>query len=71
MAKFAVLDGNNVINTIIADSKEIAEQITNKTCIEFTIEPAEVGGTYSNGIFIPREREVIVVPEIEPVVITE
>ncbi len=34
MAKFAVLNGNRVFNIIIADTKEIAENITNATCIE-------------------------------------
>jgi hypothetical protein len=52
MAKFAVIDGNKVINTIVADSKAIAEEITGKTCIEFTTEPAESGGDYIDGIFI-------------------
>lgn len=49
MAKFAVIDGNKVLNTIVADSKEIAEQVTGYTCIEFTSEPAEPNGFY-NGI---------------------
>ena len=59
MANFAVTEGNNVVNTIIADSKEIAEQITGKTCIKYTNEPAEIGGTYINGIFTqaPRPEE--------------
>lgn len=36
MSLFAVLDSNNmVINTIIADTKEIAETATGATCIEF------------------------------------
>lgn len=51
--KFAVLDNENVINTIVAESKEIAEQITDKTCIEFTLEAATPGGQYINGVFIP------------------
>jgi hypothetical protein len=34
MAKFAVLNGNKISNMIIADTKEIAENITNATCIE-------------------------------------
>lgn len=55
MAYFAVLDGENVINTIVADSKEIAEEITGKTCVEFTTEPAEPGGTYTEGVFITRK----------------
>jgi hypothetical protein len=55
MAYFAVLDGENVINTIVADSKEIAEEITGKTCVEFTTEPAECGGLYINNMFIKRK----------------
>lgn len=59
MANFAVIEGENVINTIVADSKEIAEQVTGKTCIKYTNEPAEIGGTYINGIFTraPRPEE--------------
>ena len=52
---FAVIDGNNVINTIFADSKVIAEEVTGKTCIEFTTEPAEVGGTYIDGKFVKKQ----------------
>ena len=55
MPNFAVLDGESVLNTIIADSKAIAEEITGKTCVEFTTENAEPGGLYSNGIFIQRK----------------
>lgn len=36
MANFAVLNNNNqVINLIICSHKELAEQITNSTCIEY------------------------------------
>lgn len=49
---FAVIENGIVINTIIADSKAIAEKITEKTCVEFTTEPAEPGGTYVDGKFI-------------------
>jgi hypothetical protein len=55
MPNFAVLDGENVINTIVAESKAIAEEITGKTCVEFTTERAEVGGTYVGGVFISRK----------------
>ena len=55
MSNFAVLEGENVVNTILADSKLIAEEVTGKTCIEFTTEPAEPGGKYVNGVFIPRK----------------
>lgn len=34
MATFAVLDHNNdVFNFIVAESKEVAEEVTGKTCI--------------------------------------
>lgn len=55
MLKFAVIEGENVINTIVAESKEIAEEITEKICIEFTTERAEIDGTYADGVFIPRK----------------
>ena len=51
MFNFAVIENELVINTIVADSKETAEQITGKTCVKFTTEPAETGGTYVDGKF--------------------
>lgn len=54
MAFFAVLNNNNVVNTIVADSKEIAEAATNATCIEYDSEnPAYIGGTYNGTTFFP------------------
>lgn len=55
MKTFAVINGENVVNTIVADSKAIAEEVTGLTCIEYTVERAESGGTYTNGIFISRK----------------
>lgn len=55
MPNFAVLDGENVLNTIVAESKAIAEEVTGKTCVEFTTESAQAGGTYVGGVFIPRK----------------
>ena len=53
MANYAVINDNIVENIIVADTKEIAEQITNKTCIEYTEEnPANIGWAYANGAFI-------------------
>jgi hypothetical protein len=44
MANFAVITNNIVENTIIADSKESAEILTGKTCIEYFDEnPASIG----------------------------
>jgi hypothetical protein len=55
MKKFAVIENEIVVNTIIAQSKAIAEELTGNTCVEFTIEPAEPGGTYAGGKFIKRK----------------
>ena len=38
MAIFAVTSGDSITNMIIADSKEIAEQVTKNVCIEHTPE---------------------------------
>jgi hypothetical protein len=55
MPNFAVIDGENVINTIVAESLKIAQEVTQQKCVEFTIEPAETGGTYVNNVFIKRK----------------
>jgi hypothetical protein len=56
MPNFAVIDGINVINTIVAESLAIAEEVTGKTCVEFNdTESAETGGTYVDGVFIPEK----------------
>jgi hypothetical protein len=55
MAQFVVIENGIVLNTIIADSKAIAEEVTGLTCVEYTTEPAEPGGTYSDGVFISRK----------------
>ena len=56
MANFAIIDGDTVINTIIAESKSIAEEITGKTCVEYSSsDKAEMGGTYKNNTFIPKK----------------
>lgn len=46
--EIAVLDSKNiVINTIVADSIEIAEQVTGETCVEFDdTNPAIIGEKY-------------------------
>lgn len=55
MPNFAVLDGELVINVIVADSKEAAEEITGMTCVESISERAEPGGTYSGGVFFRKK----------------
>jgi hypothetical protein len=52
MTNYAVLNGDKVSNIIVADSKEVAEQITGTTCIEYTDEsPASIGWTYDGTTF--------------------
>lgn len=53
MANYYVIDDNKVVNFIVAESQEIAESITGKTCI---LQPEEspypnIGWTYIDGIF--------------------
>jgi len=43
MAYFTVIDNGVVVNTIIAESKEIAELVTKKTCVEVPFEPGQPG----------------------------
>lgn len=53
MANYAVIDNNIVINIIVADTKEIAEEVTGLTCVEYTDEnPAGIGWTYDGENFI-------------------
>jgi hypothetical protein len=56
MKNFAVLDNDVVINTIVADTKEIAEQITNAICIEYDrTNPAGIGYQFDGTTFIEPE----------------
>jgi hypothetical protein len=47
MAKYAVLNGNTVVNLIMADTLEIAEAVSNSTCVECEIIDVELGFTYN------------------------
>jgi hypothetical protein len=48
MPKYAVLNGNTVINFIIADSKEIADNVTKLNCVECPPSTKiDVGGVYN------------------------
>lgn len=74
MATFAVMSRNLVSNIIVADSKEIAEQVTGLACIEYTQEnPAGIGWTYDGINFTPPTVETILdtVEVIEEPVIEE
>jgi hypothetical protein len=44
MANYAVIENSKVTNIIVADTKEIAEEVTSLTCVESTSEnPAHIG----------------------------
>jgi hypothetical protein len=52
MYNFAVIENGIVLNSIVADSKAIAEEVTGKTCIEFTdANPACIGLGYDGTTF--------------------
>ena len=52
MANFAVIEDGKVTNTILADSKAIAEEVTGKTCVEYTNNnPACIGLGYDGTTF--------------------
>lgn len=52
MANYAVIENGIVTNTIVADTKEIAEEVTSLTCVEYTEEnPAGIGWTYNGTTF--------------------
>ena len=64
MTTFAVLKGNQVTNIIVADTKEIAEEILNATCVEYTEDnPAGIGWIYDGTNFIAPEPAVVVPTE--------
>ena len=64
MAKFAVIDQGIVENCVEADSLEIAEEVTGKTCVAYEDSSmVSPGFTYAGGIFTnpnPTEEEVVV-----------
>ena len=52
MANYAVMKNNKVSNVIVADTKEVAEEITSSVCIEYTeVNPAGIGWTYNGSTF--------------------
>ena len=53
MPSFAVLNGDTVVNKIVADSKEIAEEFSGLTCVEYANQPPypEIGYTYDGENF--------------------
>ena len=53
MANFAVIEEGVVTNVILADTLEVAQEVTGKTCVEYTEDsPAGIGWTYDGTKFI-------------------
>ena len=53
MATFAIINEGVVENLIVADSLVIAEELSKKMCVEYTLEDKlSIGFTYADGIFI-------------------
>jgi hypothetical protein len=53
MANFAVIKDGVVNNVIVAETKEIAEEVTSLTCVEVSLEPGSpaIGWTYDGKDF--------------------
>lgn len=48
MAKFAVINGDKVTNIIVADTVEIAQEVTGQSCVEYTdFNEVSIGYTYN------------------------
>lgn len=58
---FAVIKNNIVENIIVADSKEIAEQVTGLTCVQYeNTNPAHIGLSYNGTTFEQPEPEILI-----------
>lgn len=58
MATYAVIENDIVINVIVADTLEIAQEVTGKTCIEYNdTNPAGIGWTYDGEKFVAPKLE--------------
>jgi hypothetical protein len=52
MFTYAVIEKNIVVNVIVADTLEIAQEVTGKTCVEYNEDnPAGIGWKYKDGVF--------------------
>ena len=51
MSLFAVIKDNKVVNVVVADNKEIAEQTTNLSCVNVDNKDAGIGWSYDGTSF--------------------
>jgi hypothetical protein len=59
---YAVIEDNKVINLIVADNKEIAEEVTGLTCID-TTDGWDYDSGIDGGVFFPKPEEFVEVVE--------
>ena len=46
---FAIIENSIVVNTIVCETKQLAESITGLTCVEYTVsDPAGIDWTYNS-----------------------
>lgn len=58
MPNFAVIENDVVVNIILADTQEIANQVTNKECVQYADEnPIGIGWIRENGTFVAPKLE--------------
>jgi len=60
MAIFAVIEDSLVVNVIVANTQEIATEVSGLQCVNITDEQVGIGYSYVNGEFMPPVTEVIV-----------
>lgn len=63
MVNYAIIDNNEIVNVIVADSPEVAQQTTNKEVIETTGQPW-IGWKRVDGQWINPVTEIIDVEEV-------
>ena len=63
MKTFAIIEDQVVVNVIVAESLEIANELTGQVCVEYTEEnPAHIGLTFDGEFFEQPPIEVADVP---------
>jgi hypothetical protein len=65
MANFAIIENDKVINVIVADSIEIAQQVTDREVTETNGEPW-IDWKRVDGVWVNPVQEIIDVEEVTP-----
>ena len=65
MSNFAIIDGDTVVNVIVADSREIAEEVTGLSAVETDGEPW-IGWTLIDGEWVAPPPPPAPEPDPEP-----